>query len=241
MTPEILTLAILSIVIVTVVGGLISWIILAPKRQIPNYGKRRILCIGDSITFGSGVLYTRWKDAYPSILQRKLGTGYQVLNYGISGATLMDSGDKPYSKAFLKAASKAKPEIIILMLGTNDSKPQNWDAEKYEAALQRWISELKDYSSKPRVFVMAPPAAYRVDHKPIVYGIQDTVIRDEIFPAVKRQAGLHATGFIDLYTPTQGRPELFTDGVHPNANGNKIIAQQVFDVLKEEFGKKKER
>ena len=153
----------------------------------------------------------------------------------------MDSGDKPYSKEFLKAARKAKPEIIILMLGTNDSKHQNWDAEKYEAALQRWVSELKNYSSKPKVFVMAPPAAFQVDHKPIVYGIQDTIIRDEIFPSVKQQAALHATGFIDLYTPTQGRPELFTDGVHPNANGNKIIAQQVFDVLKEEFGKKKER
>ena len=231
MTPDILNLAILSIVIVTVVGGLISWIILAPKIQIPNYGKRRILCIGDSITFGSGVLRTRWKDTYPAILENKLGEEFQVLNYGIPGATLVADGDKPYSQAFLKAARKTNPEIILLMLGTNDSKSQNWDAEKYEAALQHWASELNSYSSKPQVFVMAPPAAFRVDHNPVVYGIQDIVIRDEIFPAVKRQAALHATGFIDLYTPTQGRPELFTDGVHPNAHGNRILAQHIFDVL----------
>ena len=230
-----LVVFLVSMIMLTLLGAVVSWLVYCPKKEKADFNKRRILCIGDSITFGSGVLRTRWKDTYPAILENKLGEEFQVLNYGIPGATLVADGDKPYSQAFLKAARKTNPEMILLMLGTNDSKHQNWDAEKYEAALQRWVSELKDSSSKPKVFVMAPPAAFRVDHNPVVYGIQDTVIRDEIFPAVKRQAALHATGFIDLYTPTQGRPELFTDGVHPNAHGNKIIAQHIFDAIKEIF------
>lgn len=228
-----LVVFLVSMIMLTLLGAMVSWLVYCPKKEKADFKKRRVLCIGDSITYGSGVLRTRWKDTYPAILENKLGEEFQVLNYGIPGATLVADGDKPYSQVFLQATRKTDPEMILLMLGTNDSKHQNWDAEKYEAALQRWVSELNSYSSKPKVFVMAPPAAFRVNHKPIVYGIQDTVIRDEIFPAVKRQTALHATGFIDLYTPTQGRPELYTDGVHPNAHGNRILAQHIFDVLKE--------
>ena len=228
-----LVVFLVSMIMLTLLGAMVSWLVYCPKKEKADFKKRRVLCIGDSITYGSGVLRTRWKDTYPAILENKLGEEFQVLNYGIPGATLLADGDKPYSQVFLQATRKTDPEMILLMLGTNDSKHQNWDAEKYEAALQRWVSELNSYSSKPKVFVMAPTAAFRVDHNPGVYGIQDTVIRDEIFPAVKRQAGLYATGFIDLYTPTQGRPELFTDGVHPNTTGNRILAQHIFDVLKE--------
>ena len=228
-----LVVFLVSMIMLTLLGAMVSWLVYCPKKEKADFKKRRVLCIGDSITYGSGVLRTRWKDTYPAILENKLGEEFQVLNYGIPGATLVADGDRPYSQVFLQATRKTDPEMILLMLGTNDSKHQNWDAEKYEAALQRWVSELNSFSSKPKVFVMAPPAAFRVDHNPVVYGIQDTVIRDEIFPAVKRQAGLLATGFIDLYTPTQGWPELFTDGVHPNATGNRILAQHIFDVLKE--------
>lgn len=58
--------------------------------------KKRILCIGDSITFGAGVIYSRWRNAFPVMLEKMLGHEFQVLNYGISGATLLDEGDMPY-------------------------------------------------------------------------------------------------------------------------------------------------
>lgn len=211
------------------------WIFL-PKKEKAKQGKYRILCIGDSITYGAGVLYTRRKDSYPAILEKKLGDGYQVLNYGISGATLIRQSDKPYSASFLQAARKTDPKICILMLGTNDSKPQNWDPTSYKDTLAEWIADLKSFPSKPLVYLMTPPAAFGVDCKPVVYMIREGIIRDEIYPIVKQQSIQHRTGFVDMYAATQFHPELFGDGVHPNKQGNQLIAQQIYNVLKIDLG-----
>ncbi len=206
-----------------------------PRKEKAKDGKRRILCIGDSITYGSGVLYSRWKNAFPVMLEKMLGNEFQVLNYGISGATLLDEGDSPYRKSFLKAARNTNPEVCILMLGTNDSKPQNWNAEKYEETLERWINDLKSFPSNPSVYVMTPPAAFRVNGKPVVYQIRDDVIREEIYPIVKRQAERCRIGLVDLYAATETHPELFGDGVHPNKQGNHLIAQQIYNVIKKDL------
>ena len=123
------------------------------------------------------------------------------------------------------------------MLGTNDSKPQNWNAEKYEESLGRWIEDLRSFPSNPTVYVMTPPAAFRVNGKPVVYKIREDVIRDEIYPIVKRQAERCRTGFVDLYAATEAHPELFGDGVHPNKQGNHLIAQQIYNVLKKDLGR----
>lgn len=58
----------------------------------PNMQKCRIACIGDSIIFGAGVQMTRKTDAWTYLWQRRLGDGFQVLNYGVSGATLRREG-----------------------------------------------------------------------------------------------------------------------------------------------------
>ena len=221
---------------IAVLGTVAAWMSYCPIKAKAKENKRRVLCIGDSITFGYGVRYTRWKDSYPAKLEKLLGPSYQVLNYGISGATLQDEGDKPYSKRFLKAARKTNPEICILMLGTNDSKPQNWNAERYEKELERRITEIKSFPSSPMIHLMIPPAAFGTDSKPALYGIRDDIIRDNISSIIKRQARLRNVGLVDLYEITEDHPELFADGIHPNANGNKVIAQFIYEVLNKSFG-----
>lgn len=141
----------------------------------------------------------------------------------------------PYRKSFLDAARVTNPEICILMLGTNDSKPYNWNAVKYEETLERWISELRRFPSSPTIYLMAPPAAFHVEGKPVVYMIRDDIIREEIYPIVKRQAQMCNTGFVDLYAATEGHPELFVDGVHPNKQGNQEIARKIYAVIKESY------
>lgn len=84
---------------------------------------------------------------------------------------------------------------------------------------------------------MTPPAAFRVNGKPVVYQIREDVIREEIYPIVKRQAERCRTGFVDLYAATEAHPELFGDGVHPNKQGNHLIAQQIYNVLKKDLGR----
>src|SRR4051812_7771397 len=104
-----------------VLSGLVSSIRADEKPD----GKIKVACVGDSITFGAGIK-DRDKNSYPAQLQGLLGSGYEVKNFGVSGATLLKEGDKPYwkEKAF-EAAKKFEPNIVIIKLGTNDSKPQN--------------------------------------------------------------------------------------------------------------------
>lgn len=94
-----------------------------PRKEKPALGRRRIACIGDSITFGAGVLFGRERLAWPFLLDRLLGGQFQVMNFGISGATVQQEGDSPYREDFFLAAQAAEAETYILMLGTNDSKP----------------------------------------------------------------------------------------------------------------------
>src|ERR1044072_7428681 len=88
-------------------------------------GKIRVACVGDSITWGSGV-EGRESNSYPAVLQRLLGEKYEVSNFGVSGATMLKRGDKPYweMSAFTDALA-FKPNVVVIKLGTNDSKPQN--------------------------------------------------------------------------------------------------------------------
>ena len=199
-----------------------------PHREKPARRKRRVLCVGDSITFGAGVVYTRWRDSYPAILSRLLGNRVQVLNYGISGATAQAGTDSPYRAAFRAAAAKTEPELCVLMLGTNDSKPHNWNGERYEKAVRAWVVEMKRYLTRPRIILAVPPKAFSVKGKPIVYAIRDEVIRDEIRPILYRLAQSEGVEMVDFYEATKEHPEYFADGVHPNAAGNLEIAHVLY-------------
>ena len=70
----------------------------------PNGGRTRVACVGDSITYGLG-LWNRGRDCYPARLGGMLGGGYEVRNFGVSGATLRENGALPYrgTRAFVQA------------------------------------------------------------------------------------------------------------------------------------------
>ena len=207
-----------------------------PPVPDPDPQKIRIACIGDSITFGAGLLFRgREKIVWTALLNGLLGENYQVLNYGISGATLQREGDKSYRDfPQLEKAKEAEASFYILMLGTNDSKPYNWDAQRYETQLSEWISELKEVDGAGRLILMTPPFTCPVKgKKEVAFDILNEVIRDEIRPIVMRTAAENDLQVIDLYAFTEGHGEWFADGVHPNKLGNQKIAEQIYAQLKQ--------
>ncbi|MBO4667107.1 MAG: hypothetical protein J5666_03150 [Bacilli bacterium] len=98
-----------------------------PKAPKVDETKLHIACIGDSVTFGNGVYPFQKQKSYPALLDKKVGSDYQVLNYGLSGRTLMDEGDHPYTKEkFYEISHNVKANIYTIMLGSNDSRSYNW-------------------------------------------------------------------------------------------------------------------
>ena len=191
--------------------------------------KHRIACIGDSITFGAGVIRRRKTDAWPALWQKSLGEGFQVLNYGISGATLQREGDFPYRKVgFLKQLDLAQPELILLMLGTNDSKPYNWERERFAREYEEMVRELKGKSWPHRLVLMTPPKAFPEEKTGLVaFDIQNRTIREEIRPLVLSLGEKYGLQVVDLYALTEEHPEYFCDGVHPNLPGNRVLAEHL--------------
>ena len=75
-----------------------------------------------------------------------------------------------------------------------------------------------------------PPAAFG---NPIAYEINDDITREQIRPILMEYGKAKQLQVIDLYQETKAHPEWFTDGVHPNREGNQRIAEIVYRKLKE--------
>ena len=189
----------------------------------------RIACVGDSITYGAAIR-DRAKNCFPKVLGDLLGGKYSVCNYGVNGATLLRKGDKPYWK--LKAfeeATKFAPNIVIIKLGTNDTKPQNWGkaGDEYEEDLRAMIAHFQKLSSKPSIYLCLPAPVYQTR-----WGINEKTVTESVIPIIRKVAKDTNLPIVDLYRALSGKPEMFPDKIHPNAAGAKVMAETIHYVLK---------
>src|SRR5665647_3080876 len=147
--------------------------IAAQKKQI------RIICVGNSITYSHGV-QEREKNSYPAQLQSMLGNHYKVMNFGVSARTLLRKGNLPYWKetAFQEAV-KSSPDVVFIMLGTNDSKAMNRPFyHEFAQDYSDLIDTFRNLASHPRVIMLLPVAAFTTNPNQIY----DSVILNNIIP-----------------------------------------------------------
>ena len=216
-------------------------------RQTPKPDAIRVACIGNSITDGHGIdMATMY--GYPAELQKLLGKDYWVKNFGVSGRTLLNKGDFPYmNEVAWRDAQAFKPDIIIIKLGTNDSKPQNW---QYKAEFQRDLEQMittlrpdlvqpagkkkgkkalnpQPSTLNPQIFLCTPIPALSSN-----WDINENVIRDEIIPIQQEVAKKYGLKVIDLHTLfADDADKMLDDGIHPDGKGAhrlaEIIAQEI--------------
>jgi acyl-CoA thioesterase-1 len=191
--------------------------------------KIKVACIGDSITFGHGIP-DRGNNSYPAQLGKILGSGWDVANFGVSGHTLLKKGDHPYvNSGQYQAALAFLPDVVIIKLGTNDTKPHNWWHKKdYIDDYVRLINSFLQLESKPVVWICHPVPVF-----PERWGIKDSIVREEILPCIQYIAQTADVPIIDLYTPLKSHPEFFPDKVHPNAAGATEMATIIAALLSE--------
>ena len=186
----------------------------------------RVACVGDSITEGAG-LEIQSKTSYPVMLDSLLGTKYNVLNCGRSATTLQKQGDFPYwiSKEFSNTFTY-RPDIIIVKLGTNDTKSQNWQADRFKHDYQSLIDTLKTIPGQPKIYLCLPVPVYKTE-----WGINDSTLVKGVIPIIKELAQHNKLTLIDLYQGMSGQPENFPDNIHPNEQGAKKMAKIIADKI----------
>lgn len=200
--------------------------------QTPKEGQIRVACVGDSVTYGFGIP-NRGKYCYPTQLQNLLGDGYCVNNFGYSGRTASDSGDRPYrvEKLYQKALG-FQPDIVVVMLGSNDSKPFNWDPAAVRAGYNALLDDFAALESKPKIYVVIPTPVFPVNGE-VKFHIDGDVIDNALAPLMLGIAAGRGLPAIDLHTVFEGRDDLFLDGCHPNRAGAQLFAETVCAAIQE--------
>ncbi len=190
----------------------------------------KVACVGNSITWGHGI-QDRSHNTYPAQLQQLLGDGFDVRNFGNNGKCAQDEADDPYTKTKEYADALAfLPDIVIIKLGTNDSKPQNWkDTKRFKRGLEKIAVSFSKLSSNPRIIMALPASAF--SH---AWAINYSIITAGIIPACQQIAAHHKWQVVDLHQKTSTLSNLFPDGIHPNETGAGIIAQAIRDAIRED-------
>lgn len=197
----------------------------------------KVACVGDSITAGFGMpKEKRATHSYPAVLANLLGDEYEVTNLGASGRTLLRDEEKAWAKTKgLEKLKALRPDIIVMKLGTNDSKMAHWkNKDRFEADLNTFIGEFMQINSDVKIYLCLPVPAFDRGTMQISSGdsISGTRILEEIIPMIGKVAKEQDLPLIDLNAPFTSHPEYFPDGVHPNEEGAVAIAEVVYNKIK---------
>jgi len=182
----------------------------------------KIACVGDSLTFGYGAETID----YPSALQQLLGDGYQVGNFGVNGACI--AGDLPYhSLSVYRTSAEFRPDVVLMMLGSNDAKPDNWNETDFVNGFAELIRYYQHLESNPSVYLLTSPSADKKND-----WISCAILTEIIVPMQKRIAEAYNCRLIDLHKATADVPNCYyCDGVHFSDEGYSYLAKVIAESL----------
>ena len=187
----------------------------APLPPVAGATGPRVVILGDSLTAGLGLPIA---EAYPSLLQRRIadeGLNYTIVNAGVSGDTSAGGVSR------LDWALAGDVRVLVVALGGNDGLRGLPVAE-----LRRNVSEIIERAQTRSIAVVlagmeAPPN----------YGFEYTVAFHKMYPEIARKYHVAFVPF--LLEHVGGSLELNqSDGIHPNTEGAKLVADNVWTVLK---------
>ena len=217
MSRRIKLLSIFLAIVIILLSGLAAMSYGPVKEKHANL--IRVACIGDSITKGFD---------YPNYLWMLLGSEYTVGNFGVGASTISLGSQKSYMKQpEFQNVSYFEPDVVIVMLGTNDAHPSN---QQYTTSFSddyiKLLTDLLHLNNKPSIWIVKPP--------PVFYngtGISTEFFDTFIIPHIEEVAHKLTLPIIDVYTSLALNPGYFIDGVHPTVDGSQAIAKIIYNAL----------
>jgi lysophospholipase L1-like esterase len=186
-------------------------------------------CVGDSITAG-------WKLKDPQMYYYKLGvmlgSEYEVRNYGHSARTMLrepNEGVSYWISPMFTDSQAWYPDIVTIMLGTNDAHPNNWPmlAAEYEQDAIDMVNAYKGLASNPLVILMKVPPARNDGREPALSEVNKIL---ECVAQVTRVKLVDVYSAIDNSHPVPySENNLYKDPIHLSEISHTIIADLLYD------------
>ena len=208
----------------------------------------KVACVGNSITFGFGIVSWPDQTSYPYHLQTFLraeggsAASDTVGNFGVSGLTVRKDDNSSYWNGYqFTPAIEFAADTVIIELGTNDAKNYTeWTTAEqnatYDAEIQADFESMIDtfqVKSKPRIFICLAPYANNSS-----WGMYDTAIVNHVIPAVLKAGLEKGVNVIDLHSNFSylENPSwyLSTDTVHPSVEGAKELAKIIYGYVQKD-------
>ncbi len=198
---------------------IVSVTLIVVFSEVFRISPTRVACMGDSLTEMS---------AYPADLQDLLGDSYSVREFGVSAATVLINTINPYiyTTAFLSAKAFL-PDIVVIMLGTNDARADNYQyIDNFLADYEQLIREVQALKSNPKIYLVKPPPIFHND-----LNLSNTHLLDGVIPGIEQVAKDLDLTTIDVYTPLVNHSNYFMDGVHPTNKGASVVASEIYRAI----------
>ena len=149
-------------------------------------------------------------------------------NFGVGSATVLLDTDKPYMDQIeFVEAKNFLPDIVIIMLGTNDARTDNYQSiENFVSDYMKMVNEIQTLESNPKIFLAKPPPLFDNELE-----LKNENLLAGIIPQIEQIANAEELPLIDIYSALENHPEYFWDGVHPSNEGAAVIANTVYEAI----------
>ncbi len=205
----------------------------------------KIACVGDSLTQGIGALGWQNGDytySYPSQLQEILGDGYEVGNFGKGSSFIYNKDGRDETlwypnTAEYRNSNKFDPDIVIILLGTNDARAMysDADADSFRTKLTELVEHYLDMQSSPEVYIVSSISVMHYDQKKLAesasFEPREPRLKKYILPMQHEVAHYLNCKFLnaydDLYKTFTEEDSFASDKLHPNNYGYLTLAQYI--------------
>jgi lysophospholipase L1-like esterase len=126
-----------------------------------------------------------------------------------------------------KKAEEFDPEIVVIMLGTNDANPEIAHSEdNFEADYAQLVASFEGLEGDQQIWVVKSPPIFSDNSN-----YNNTYLSHTVLPQIDDLANQLNLPTVDVYSAFGTHSDYFMDGVHPNADGAALIASNICDAI----------